>query len=184
MLLLAGAVEYVVPPFPGDTVTLFGAVLAGTAGYELWVVYVVITVGAILGGLLAYGFGGWLGRHEERWPRFLRVEERRDRIHTVIRRFEKHGAAYLAINRFLPAFRAIFFVAAGMAELPLWKVVVFGGASAALWNAGILGVGFAVGNNFDDLHRIYEQYTTWSLAVIGAAALAIGGRWLWRHRRR
>lgn len=182
VLGLAGAIEYVIPPFPGDTVTLFGSVLAGTAGYHMVLVYVSITAGAIGGSLLAYAFGLWLGRIEERWPRWLRGEATVERIHTVLRRFEKHGAAYLAINRFLPAFRAIFFVAAGMAQLPVWKVVVFGGLSAAVWNAGILALGWAVGHNFEELRAIYEKYTVWSLSIVGGIILALVARWLWRRR--
>lgn len=184
VLGLAGAIEYVVPPFPGDTVTLFGTVLAGTAGYSVALVYASITAGAIGGSLLAYAFGLWLGRNEERWPRWLRGEKTVQRIQTVIRRFDKHGAVYLAINRFLPAFRAVFFVAAGMAQLPVWKVIVFGGLSAAVWNAGILALGFAVGHNFDELKAIYHQYTLAAFGVVGAVVLFFVVRWIWQKRAR
>ena len=182
VLALAGSVEYVVPPLPGDTFVLFGSVLAGTAGYSVWLVYASLTGGSIAGSLVAYGFGAWVGKSEEKWPRFMRGKKTRDRIRTVVRRFERHGAAYLAINRFLPAFRAVFFVAAGMAKLPVWKVVVFGGLSAAVWNAAILGLGYALGHNYDDLQRVYREYTLVSLAVVGAIVLAFGVRWLWRKR--
>lgn len=182
VLALAGSIEYVVPPFPGDTIVLFGSVLAGTARYDVFLVYACITGGSIGGSLIAYAFGAWIGRHEEKWPRFMRGEKTRDRIETVIRRFERHGAAYLAINRFLPAFRAVFFLAAGMAELPVWKVIVFGGLSAAVWNAGILGLGYALGHNYEQLQGVYSDYTAISLGVIGAIALFFVVRWLRRKR--
>lgn len=182
VLALAGGVEYVVPPLPGDTIVLFGAALAGTAGYSLWLVYACLTGGSIGGSLLAYSFGAWIGKNEQRWPRFMRGDKTRERIHTVVRRFERHGAIYLSINRFLPAFRAVFFVAAGMAGLPLWKVVVFGGASAAAWNAGLLGLGYALGHNHQEVRRVYREYTVVSLAVIGVVVLVLVGRWLWRKR--
>lgn len=184
VLALAGAIEYVLPPFPGDTVTLFSTVLAGSAGYGLGLVYVCLTVGAIAGSLIAYAFGGWIGRHEERWPRFLRTPRNVGRIEALLERFRRHGAAYLAINRFLPAFRSLFFVTAGMAGLPVWKVVVFGGLSAAAWNLLIIAVGWAVGNNFDALRDIYDQYTFWSLAAVAALVCALVARHLWRSRAR
>ncbi len=183
MLALAGAVEYVAPPFPGDTVTLFGVALAHGSGYALWLVYGAVTLGSIGGSLVAYSFGAWLGHHEERWPGFLRRDPTRRRIHTLVERFGRHGGAYLAVNRFLPAFRAVFFVAAGMAELPLWKVVVFGGLSAAAWNAGILVVGSVVGASFETLERVYDQYTWWAFAALGIVVLLAVLRWLWQTRR-
>lgn len=184
VLALAGSIEYLVPPFPGDTIVLFGSVLAGTAGYSAWLVYLCVTSGSIVGGVCTYGVGAWIGKREEKWPGFLRGEKTRDRIGTVIRRFERHGAVYLALNRFLPAFRAVFFLAAGMAKLPLWKVIVFGGLSAAVWNAALLGLGFALGHNFDELKRVYEEYTLVTLAVVGVIAAGFGIRWLWRKRAR
>ena len=184
VLALAGSIEYVIPPFPGDTIVLFGSVLAGTAGYSVWLVYACVTAGSIAGGLCTYGVGAWMGQREDKWPGFLRGDKTRERLHTVIRRFERHGAVYLALNRFLPAFRAVFFLAAGMAKLPVWKVIVFGGLSAAVWNAGLLALGFALGHNFDELKRVYEEYTLITLVVVGAVALAFGARWLWRKRAR
>lgn len=184
MLAFAGAIEYVIPPFPGDTVTLFSTVLAFSAGYSLALVYAVLTAGAVGGSLVAHWFGGRIGHYEERWPRFLRTPKNVQRIGTLLERFRRHGAVYLSINRFLPAFRSLFFVAAGMAGLPVWKVVVFGGLSAAAWNALIIAVGWAVGNNFDRLRRIHDQYTTWSLAAVGAIVVALVLRRAWQSRAR
>jgi len=180
----AAALEYVVPPLPGDTITLFGTVLAGTAGYSLALVYLTMTLGSIAGSLLPWALGLWLGHREERWPGFLRGEGTRRAIHNVIDRFERHGGAYLAVNRFLPALRAVFFLAAGMSELPLLKVVLFGGLSAAVWNALILGVGYSVGHNWERLRGLSESYTLLSLLAVGLLAAALGIRWIIRHRAR
>jgi membrane protein DedA with SNARE-associated domain len=168
VLALAAALEYVVPPLPGDTIALFGTFLAATAGYRVWVVYLTLTGGAISGSLLAYGFGLFVGRREERWPRFMRGERTKRAIDKVLDRFERHGSVYLALNRFVPAFRAFFFLAAGMRGMEAWKVVVFGGASAAGWNLLILALGWSVGHNWERLYSLAEGY---ELAVVAALAL-------------
>jgi membrane protein DedA with SNARE-associated domain len=184
MLAAAAALEYVVPPLPGDTITLFGTVLAGTAGYSLVLVYAAMTLGSVAGSLIPWSLGLWLGHREDRWPGFLRRESTRRAIHAVCERFERHGGAYLVINRFLPALRAVFFLAAGMTELPLHRVVLFGGLSAMAWNALILAVGYSVGHNFERLQGLSETYSLWSLAAIALAALVLGIRWLIRRRAR
>lgn len=168
VLGLAAALEYVFPPFPGDTVTLFGVFLAGTAGFSPWLVYLAIDLGSILGGLVAYA----VGRHidPENPPRLLRGPRTRLAIDEVRRRFERHGAIYLALNRFLPALRAFFFVGAGIARIPVSRVVVWGAVSASLWNALLFGVGWAVGDNWE---RLADLASTYAWVALGIAVVAI-----------
>jgi membrane protein DedA with SNARE-associated domain len=184
VLAVSAALEYVVPPFPGDTVTLFGCFLATSAGYHLVLVHGVMTIGSVAGGALAFAFGQYIGHREDRWPAFLRGERTRRAIARVRARFERHGGAYLAINRFVPALRGVFFVAAGIAEVPLWKVIVFGGVSAAAWNGLILALGYSFGRNWERLRAFADEYTFWALVVLGVVILAGLLRWIWRRRAR
>ena len=138
VLALSALIEYLFPPFPGDTVALFGVFLAATAGYSPLGVFVALTLGSIIGGVATWGFGRWLGDRKERWPKFLRRPSIERGLDKVQRGFETRGAWYLAANRFLPALRAFFFVGAGLARLPLRSVLIWGGLSAIAWNALLL----------------------------------------------
>jgi membrane protein DedA with SNARE-associated domain len=167
LLGLSSLIEYVFPPFPGDTITLAGAALAATAGLAWWSVWAVLTLGSTVGGVAAWAFGRSLGRSQERWPSFLRTPNARVNLETLQARFEKRGAVYLAINRFVPAFRSLFFVAAGVSGLPLSAVVLWGGLSAALWNGVVLAVGFSVGTNIDELENIFTRYQNAAYIALG-----------------
>jgi len=184
-LVLAGAamLEYVIPPFPGDTVTLFGIFLAATSGYAVALVYLALTVGSTVGSLGAYAFGRWLGARPERSRRFFKGERARRTLEGVADRFRRHGSWYLAFNRFLPALRAFFFVAAGIARMDVWKVALFGGLSAVVWNALLLAVGFAVGDNWERIRSLSEQYTIATASVVALVAIFFAVRW-WVRRRR
>jgi membrane protein DedA with SNARE-associated domain len=83
---------------------------------------------------------------------------------------------YLAINRFVPAIRSVFFVAAGISNVPPWKVVVFGGLSAATWNGLILAVGYAIGDNWDRLLELYRKYTVVGIVLAAVVLLVLGLR--------
>lgn len=173
VLGLASLIEYVFPPFPGDTIALVGVVLAATAGYRVIWVYVALNVGAFAGGMSAYAFGRWIGhRRAERMPRFLRGHQIRRAIDVALERFARHGTAYLALNRFVPALRAIFFVAAGMAGLPWWKVAIWGTLSACAWNALLLGAGWALGDNAAQLVDWVDTYSYAAIAVVAIVVLA------------
>lgn len=173
LIVAASAVEYVFPPLPGDTVVLFAVVLAARAQLNWALVYALMTLGAIAGGVMAWGFGRWLASHEDHWPRFLKHPTATRALDAVRRGYARHGAAYLAVNRFLPALRAFFFLGAGLSRMGLWPVIVFGGISAAVWNALLLGVGYAVGHNWDAMRGLAERYTAATLVIIALTGLAI-----------
>ena len=183
LITAASAVEYVFPPLPGDTVVLFAVVLAARSELDWALVYALMTLGAIAGGLMAWGFGLWLADHEDQWPRFLKRPTATRALDAVRRGYERHGATYLAVNRFLPALRAFFFLGAGLSRMGAWPVIVFGGLSAAVWNALLLGAGYAVGYNWDAMRYLMERYTAATLIIIVVAGVAIVGRFLWDSRR-
>jgi membrane-associated protein len=181
ILFLCAMIEYVLPPFPGDTVTLFGAFLAAREGWSVLLVFVAVTLGSVAGAALDWALGRRLGRAplETLTGRRRRL---RELAAPLVARFERRGAAYLALNRFLPGVRALLFVAAGMARLPAWKVLLWGGLSAAAWNALIIAAGFAVGTNWPRLLGWLRTYTTVAWIAVGTIVVALVARWLWRKR--
>jgi membrane protein DedA with SNARE-associated domain len=182
VLAISSWIEYVFPPFPGDTVAVFGVFLAATAGYSAIWVFVSLTLGSVVGGVAAWGFGRWLGDRKEKWPRVLRRPSIERGLEKVQRGFERRGNWYLAANRFLPTLRAFFFVGAGLARMPLRGVILWGGLSALVWNALLLGVGFAIGENLDALESVYASYTKIVLAALGVAVVGYLGWRLWKRR--
>ena len=142
-----------------------------------------MTLGALVGGLAAWGFGLWLANHEESWPPFLRTPGATRALDAVRRGYEQHGAMYLVINRFLPALRAFFFVGAGMSRMNVGPVIVFGGISAALWNALLMGIGYAVGNNWDVLRDLAQRYAVATLILVVITVIGLIARFVWDSRR-
>ncbi len=182
-LAMAALVEYVVPPFPGDTVALAGVFLAATAGWSPLCVHLALTAGSIVGGLMAWFFGRWLAAHQQQWPRFLQGPRTEEALAEVRRRFERHGPAYLVLNRFLPALRAFFFVGAGLSGTSALAVAIWGGVSAALWNGLLLAAGYLVGENWERLQGVYRLYGLVVLGIVGGGVLLWGWLRLRRMRR-
>jgi len=78
--------------------------------------------------------------------------------------YAKHGTWILIVNRFIPGLRGAFMIGAGMARIPLVKVLIFGLISSILWNGVLIALGFLVSGSLPALINLFENY---SLIVIG-----------------
>lgn len=175
ILFFGSFVEYVFPPFPGDTLVLLGAWYAVHGALSWPVTFLAVTAGAVAGAWIDFRVGVALGRRLDRSAhrRGGFTEERLRRVEAGYRRY---GAWFLLANRFLPGVRAFLFVAAGAAGIPVGRVLLFGGISAALWNALLLAVGTLLVTNVDELTGLARQYTSLAYLAMGGAA-AILGAW-------
>jgi membrane protein DedA with SNARE-associated domain len=179
VLLGASFLEYVFPPFPGDVLVLLGAWYA-VQGLLSWpATLAAVTAGALLGAIVDWRVGRAIG------PRLEARAAARGRDAGLARfeaSYRRWGPWFLVVNRFLPGGRALIFVAAGACRVPLRQVIVFGGISAVLWNALLLGMGALVAKNADDLVGIFQSYTRAAWIVVGLVAAAVVARALWRRR--
>lgn len=181
LLLFAGAlIEYVVPPVPGDMFVVAGAVLVAAFGWHFLPVLAVVTGGAIVGAWLDFLLGKWLVRS----GRVDRLHARgKGAIDAIVRQMKRRGAAYLAINRFVPGLRAFFFVAAGIAGLTTRQVILWSTVSALAWNALLVGVGFALGDNLEAVETFFTRYSLIAWGLIIALVVFFLARFWWKKRR-
>ena len=171
VLMGAACFEYLLPPIPGDTITLLGAALISGFGWSGAGVVAAILVGSLLGATSNFLIG-----------RRLRARgHKRPAVERMMARFERHGPAYLIINRFLPGVRAVAFVAAGMSAMRARDVALYGGLSVVLWNSLLIGVGTAIGANLDTLQGLLHDYTTGAWIALGSVLVLLI---LWRLLRR
>ena len=173
VLFFSSIVEYIFPPFPGDTITLAGAVLARLGQWNIALVFAVLTAGALTGSTADY----LLGRYAFSRKRLLATrsgQKHHVALERVLDGYKRWGPAFLVVNRFLPGIRAFFFVGAGMADMKLLPVLIYSTISTLLWNGLLVGVGLVVGDNIDLLESLFRTYTSvvWvllALVVLGAA---------------
>jgi membrane protein DedA with SNARE-associated domain len=166
-LILFGSsiIEYIFPPFPGDTVTLAGAILVGLYGWNFILVFSLVTIGSVLGSVIDYYIGHWFYLRNPEWFSGKRSKVS-EGISIVLEKFQKHGEIYIVLNRFLPGIRAFFFIAAGMTRLSLLKVSFYSLISASLWNLMIMTAGYFVGANFEILESVISRYNLIIIVII------------------
>jgi len=185
ILFLGSLVEYVFPPFPGDTLVVLGAWYAVNGKISWPLAFVAVTAGAVVGAWIDYRVGVALGAALERGAK-RRGPITLEHVRQVEAGYARWGEWFLLANRFLPGIRAFLFVGAGAARLPLGKVLLWGGISAAAWNALLLLVGAYLASNLSELVDWLERYTAlaWMVMAVVAALLLVRLAMAARRRRR
>jgi len=177
---LAAALENIVPPIPADVVVLFGGMLAGQGAANLWLVFAAVWICNVAGALLVYFFGRRYGSSffDGRWGRLVLKPQQLRQLDDFYRRY---GVRVIFVSRFLPMFRAVVPVFAGVARVGFWRTAVPMAAASALWYGFILYLGAAAGRNWQEIVQTLSAAGRW----LWLAALALGagvGWWWWRSR--
>jgi membrane protein DedA with SNARE-associated domain len=183
ILFLGSLIEYVFPPFPGDTLVVLGAWYAVNGKISWPVAFVAVTAGAVAGAWIDYRIGVALGAALERGA-MRRGPITLEHVRRVEAGYARFGAWFLLANRFLPGIRAFLFVGAGAARLPLGKVLLWGGISAAAWNALLLLVGAFLVSNLPEFVGWLERYTAFAWVVMAVIAVFLLARFAIAARRR
>ncbi|MEW6435026.1 MAG: DedA family protein [Myxococcota bacterium] len=184
VLGLAALIEYLFPPFPGDTVALLGGAYAAFSDRPLLLVLVGLTAGSVVGIAVTWRIGLAIGGRVSTWPperRFLGIPAGKlQRAQALMR---QRGAWLLVVNRFLPSFRAVVFIAAGASGVRLSRALALGTVSAFAWNALLVSAGVAIGRNVERIEEFLFTYRVAAFAAVGGVALVLLGRWMVRRAR-
>lgn len=161
-------IENIFPPFPSDVIVVFGGSLVaiGRAGFAETLL--TATVGSTLGFITMYKLGDAFGDRileKGRIP-FIPVSA----VKNVESWFRKYGYWLIIANRFMAGTRAVVSFFAGLAELNLLRTTVLSFVSALTWNAILVGAGYALGKNWEQI-RFY--LTTYFQVITGFIILIL-----------
>lgn len=138
---------FVVTPFlPGDSLLFVAGALAalGEGGMEIATLIGVLSAAAILGNMVNYQIGRYLGPKVFHWEnsRFFN----RDALVKTHAFYEKHGGKTLVLSRFLPLFRTFSPFVAGIGSMSYAKFTLFNLIGALGWVVSLCLAGYWLGN--------------------------------------
>lgn len=176
VLGLAAMLENIVPPIPADVVILFGGVMAGRGVADVWGVFVAVWLCNIAGALLVYLVGRRYGRafFGGRWGRMLLRPHQLIRLDAFYRRY---GTGVIFVSRFLPMFRAVVPVFAGVAGVGFWRTALPIAAASGIWYGILVHLGAAAGRNW--LQIVAALAAAGQLLWLVAGLAAAGAAWWW-----
>ncbi len=174
------ALENLFPPIPSELILPFAGFLVGRGELGFLPVLVASTAGSLFGALVLYALGRWGGRNLIlRYGRFLRVKEADlDRAEGW---FDRYDEWVVLFGRMVPGVRSIVSIPAGMLGTPFVRFVLLTTAGSAAWNALLLGAGWYLGDNWQQIASILGSVSNVILVLV-AVALVSAAVWWWRRR--
>jgi membrane protein DedA with SNARE-associated domain len=175
-IFLLMALENIVPPVPSEVIMGLGGMAVARGDMALVPLVAWGTAGSVAGNYFWYWLGRSIGYERlrpfvERHGRWLTMEWRDvERLHDF---FLRHGQWVVFVFRFMPTFRTVISLPAGMTRMPLWKFLVWTAAGSVIWNAVLAYAGIAFGAHFRALDRYVGP-----LAIAIFVVIILG--YLWR----
>ncbi len=181
ILLGAGAaVENLVPPVPADTFVVLGSFVATHGRATLTAVFLVTWLSNVSSAfavyLAAYRYG----------PLFFqsgfgrRILDPTQMI-KIGRFYDRWGVAAIFITRFLPGFRAVVPLFAGVTRQRAVPVVAPIVIASAIWHGMLVLLGRLAAENFEQILAVFSNINRGLLAV--TMVLAMGVTLWWRRTR-
>lgn len=164
--------ENVFPPIPSEVIMGGAGLLVAKGQMTFGTVWIVATAGTVVGNLFWYWIGvRWseeqLKRIIDRWGRWLTFEW--DEFLSARNTFRKYGDWIVFLLRFSPLLRTIVSLPAGLAQMKLWRFVLFTSLGSAIWN-GILIFG---GKSLEPLVDRFEKVAGYGVVAVVLLGVAV-----------
>ena len=168
-------------PIPSEVVLPFAGYLVYNGQFDFWIAVVVASIGSLVGTLIDYWIGFYLGRKAIiSYGRIIRLNE--GHLKTSERWFSKYGNVTVFLARFVPLIRTLVAFPAGIAEMSLPKFIAYSIVGIFIWDALLIYLGELAGQNsnaiIDSLHNVF---TPIEIAAVVIALVAL--LFFWTRRR-
>jgi len=177
------AVESSFVPFPSEVVIPPAAFVAGqpesvlcaTGNYPFDVLLIVLfgTLGAMIGAIINYGLSVWLGRliiykfaDSRIGHAFLLSSEKLERAEAY---FREKGNVSTFIGRFIPGIRQLISIPAGLSRMHFGSFLWWTFLGAFIWNCILALVGYVAAGQMDLIKEYSHELSVAILILFGLA---------------
>jgi membrane protein DedA with SNARE-associated domain len=165
-------------PIPSEVVLPLGGYLVSQGRLEFWSTVAAATVGSLVGTMVDYGIGYYLGRPAVlRYGRIVRFSEKR--LETTERWFGSHGKSVVLLARFVPLLRTLIAFPAGLVKMDVKRFLVYSAVGILVWDIALVYLGVLAGQNSAAIATTLEAY----FLPLGVAAVVVAGILVYRELR-
>ncbi|OLD34698.1 MAG: hypothetical protein AUI50_05600 [Crenarchaeota archaeon 13_1_40CM_2_52_14] len=153
-------------PVPSEIVLPLTGFLVYQGRLEFWTAVVAATLGSLVGTIVDFGIGYYLGRPAVlRYGRRIRLSEKH--LMTTEKWFANHGSTAVLLARFVPLLRTVIAFPAGTAKMKISKFLAYSTVGIVIWDVILIYLGVLAGQNATSIVNTLDA----TLPFIGYAAL-------------
>jgi membrane-associated protein len=168
----------VVTPFlPGDSLLFAAGTFAALGALDVRLLFVLLTVAAIIGDTLNYAIGNYIG------PRAFTGQFRllkREHLERTQAFYDRHGGKTIILARFVPIVRTFAPFVAGVGTMHYARFISYNVVGAVTWVALFTFGGYFFGN----IPAVRANFTLVILAIVGLSVLPMVLEYLRSRRAR
>lgn len=166
-------------PVPSEVVLPFAGYLVYQGTMNFWMVLIVASAGSLLGTVIDYAVGFYLGRAAIiRYGKYVHLSEKN--LVSTEKWFKKYGPITVLIARFVPLIRTLVAFPAGIAEMKIPKFLAYSIVGIVIWDAALIYVGYIVGPSVNSIiASLSSSFTVVEILAVVIAALVL---FLWARR--
>lgn len=171
-LFFSTFIENVFPPYPGDTVVVFGGYLLGAGKISAISVASSIYLGNITSAALMYYAGDKVLAFFRKYARFSWAKEmlNKHNLHKTEAWFKKYGFVAVLFSRFSAGIRFFVAIVAGMFNMNIVLFLLAFSAATVIWNSLLVYGGYVLGGNWQ---KVLDMLRVYNIAIVGLIGLGI-----------
>jgi membrane-associated protein len=167
----------VVTPFlPGDSLLFAAGALAAMGSFNIWLLYLLMIVAAVLGDAVNYSIGHFIGPKAFNSKSKLLKKEYLDKAQAF---YDKHGGVAITLARFVPIVRTFAPFVAGIGKMKYSYFAFYNVMGGVAWVTLFLWGGYFFGN----VPFVKENFHYVVVAIILISVVPIGVEW-WKGRKK
>ncbi|MFH1769135.1 MAG: DedA family protein [Parcubacteria group bacterium] len=175
-IFITQSLESVMIPIPSEVVLPLGGFMSSIGEMNLWMLILVATLANLVGSIVAYVIGVKGGRPIlERYGKYVLITHHEiERMENLL---EHHGRKVAFIARLLPGIRTFSSLIIGSVRMRFWTFFWYTLAGSVIWNGVLAYIGFALGEQWEDIHIYFRKF---EIVILVLVVIAVA--WFIIHR--
>jgi membrane protein DedA with SNARE-associated domain len=167
-------------PIPSEVILPVSGYLVYLGKLNFTLVLVVSSVASLIGTLVDYWIGLYLGRAAIlRYGKYVRLNE--NHLKTSEKWFGRYGEITVLLLKFVPLVRVLVAFPAGFAEMKLWKFILFSIIGIVIYGAILIYIGEFFGANYTSIvSSLSNAFLVIEILAVVVAAVVL---FLWFRRK-